>query len=399
MIVVYASSHGWGHNMRLVPIIDALFDYNIELVTTAPEWLIQTSLTRFRWHKVRIRNLKTDPGCVQASPFEIDSEKTVEAWRKTMAECDSLVKSEVELLKKRGRVRMIISDISFVGQLVAEKLGVPSVCVATFDWQFITKELMEKDAEFREIMERVQEISERFDYCLVPGTICMPLNIGKERVSFDWVSRKPRMPRPEMRTKLGLSLHMDSVLISLGGHSVMELPGDVWERFENFQFFVLVPNSDIEQPPAKNVHFLPSEKWSGLHVDLVNTVDVVMGKLGYGLCSEVLHCRKRILAVDRPGNPECAVLKKCVAPVVPYAEISVDDFLKGNWYKLNELVDVERNSLDYSECRTDGEVEIARWIHTKLGDRQPLYFDPIAILKWIVMAIAIAVGLFFNTWI
>ena len=396
MIVIYASSHGWGHNMRLVPIINELFEYNIELVTTAPEWLIQTSMTRSRRHKVRVRHLKTDPGAVQANPFEIDTEKTIESWRDTFRNYEQIVKSEVELLKKRGNVRLIISDISFIGQLVAEHLKVQSICVATFDWAFIHRDLMAQNSEFSDIIHQIQDISARFDFCIIPGPACLPLNIGKKQLSFDWVSRKPTVSRPDMRDKLGLALHMDSALISLGGHAVMKLPKDVWSRFDNFQFFVLVPNSDLEEPPAGNVHFLPSEKWSGLHVDLVNTVDVVIGKLGYGLCSEVLHCRGRILAVDRPGNPECAVLKKAVAPVVPYAEMSEEDFFAGNWYKLNELVDRERNSLDYSECRTDGEVQIAKTIRNILGDREPFYFDRNAMVKWLVLVVGVLIVVFLR---
>lgn len=396
MIVVYASSHGWGHNMRLVPILNELFNYRIELVTTAPDWLIQAAMTKRRWHNIEVRHLRTDPGCVQSGPFTIDVEKTIEVWSKAMYDSDRIVQSEVELMKKRGNVRMIISDISFIGQLVAEQIGVPSVCIATFDWQFIHRDIIKNNQKFREIMEKVQTISEKFDYCLIPGPKCEPLHIGKEQISFHWASRKPRMLKHQVREKLGLSLHADSVLLSFGGHAIKQLPQEVWTKFDNFEFFVLVPNSDLAEPPAPNVHFLPSEQWSSIHTDLVNTVDVVMGKIGYGLVSEVLHCKSKFLVVERKGNPESETLTNFIPRIVPYAEITEEQFLAGEWSKLNELVETERNEFDYEDCPTDGEVQIARWIRACLGDREPLPIDPMRLVKWFVLVVAVFLYFFIK---
>ena len=396
MIVVYASSHGWGHNMRLVPILNELFNYSIELVTTAPEWLIESAMTKFRWHKIAVRHLRTDPGCVQSGPFTIDVEKTVDVWQQAMGEYQSIVESEVQLMKRRGNVRLVISDISFVGQLVAERIGVPSVCIATFDWQFIHRDIIKVNPEFAALMKTVQEISERFDYCLVPGPKCEPLHIGKEQITFHWASRKPRMMKQEIREKLGLTVHMDSVLLSFGGHAIKQLPQEVWAKFENFEFFVLVPNADIDKPPAPNVHFLPSEKWSSMHTDLVNTVDVVMGKIGYGLVSEVLHCKSKFLVVERKGNPESETLTNFIPKVVPYEQITEEQFLAGDWYKLNDLIDRERNPVDYEDCPTDGEAQMAQWIRTLLGDRAPPYIDPRPLVKWAVILIAILLYYIFK---
>jgi len=136
VIVCYASEGGWGDSVRLVPIIDALFNYRVDLVTTAPERLVRLSLTRFRWRRLTIRHLETDPGRVHSDPFSTDAGKTVAAWRRTLAGVNELVSAEVALLRRRGTVRLVISDISFIGRLVAERLGVPAVCVATADWEF-----------------------------------------------------------------------------------------------------------------------------------------------------------------------------------------------------------------------------------------------------------------------
>jgi hypothetical protein len=290
---------------------------------------------------------------------------------------------------------MIIADISFYGQLVAEQLGVPSVCIATFDWSFIYQFYRGHNPDLDSVLTKLEAICSRFDYCLVPGAICEPLKIGGERHSFHWCSRKPTISRTAMRERLKLTLYTDSVLLSFGGHALRQLPDTVWRRFEQYEFFIIVPQADAWTATAPNVHILPSEIWSRLHVDLVNTVDIVIGKLGYGLVAEVLHCRAKFVAVDRPGNPECAVLKKAVARVCPYRELTYEQFRDGDWYVINDLIEVQRNSLDFEECETDGDVQIATWIRNKLGDKEPFYWDPRTLLKWHYFVIVIAILWYF----
>ena len=224
------------------------------------------------------------------------------------------------------------------------------------------------------MIDRVMQISARFDYCFLTGGVCRPIAIGKKQIEFNWASRKPHVSRPDMREKLGLHLILDSVLLSFGGFRIKNLPQEAWKRFENYEFFVLLPKEECSDPPAKNVHFLPSEEWTQFHVDLVDTVDVVIGKCGYGLCSEILHCKKPFLAVDRKGNPETAVLKKIMKKSVPYREISEEQFFNGEWFYLNDLVEMRFNELDYENCVVDGEKQMASYIRKILGDKEPTNF-------------------------
>jgi hypothetical protein len=203
------------------------------------------------------------------------------------------------------------------------------------------------------------------------------------------------MSRTAMRQKLNLSIYQDAILLSFGGHAVKQIPDSTWRRFQDREFFVVIPRETIWSPVPPNVHLLPSEEWSKFHVDIVNTVDIVIGKLGYGLVSEALHCKTRFIAVERKGNPECAVLRKALAPVVPYREITYEQFATGDWYIMNELIDVERLPDTFSDCATAGEVEIARWIRKRLGDSEPRYFDPRTLIGHIPYAIVILAILFY----
>jgi len=394
MIVCYTSSHGWGHNARLLPIINELTEYPVEIVSSAPKWFIDQLLNKKRKYPIKYREMKTDPGCIQKDPFLIDIEQSIRSWKEIFQLNVDRVEVEVELLKKRSNVVLIISDISYFGQLVSEKLGIPSICIATFDWSFIYQSIRSKDPEFDEIIKKVQEISSRFDYCFVPGTKCTPLTIGKKQEEFNWSSRKPSVPRPEMRQKLGLGLYDDSALMSFGGHQLMKLDPQIWNNFPDIIFFVLLPKNECVNPPAPNVRFLPSEEWTRYHTDLINTVDVVFGKIGYGLISEVVACRKPFLNVRRIDNPESQFLEKFVHKVVPVADISPEDFISGNWNRLYPLMDIQRDPLEYEEPEINGEDQIANRIRSILGKPKPQEKSYLMFISIIVLIVSLVIWLY-----
>ena len=389
-IIVYASSHGWGHNARLIPILDQLWEYPIEIASTAPEWLIVTSMKHKRKYPIKVRPLKTDPGCVQIDPFNIDVPRTIESWQEIFSKKDKILQEELGYLEAGAPVRLVISDISYFGVLVAEELKVPSVCIATFDWPFIYQNVSKEHPELAQIIDQVQEISKRFDYCLVPGTECEPLGIGKQKIHYNWLSRKPRLDRPTIRARLGLHLMQDSVLLSFGGHTLNKLDPSIWKRYEDIQFFVLVPEVDCQTAPAPNVHYLKNEEWSKYHTDLIDTVDVVFGKVGYGLVSEVAHCRRNFLIVDSNWNPEAAVLTKFIQSVVCTRKITQDEFLSGKWDYLRTLIEEQRDPEEFANVQVNGEEQIAAKIREILGDQPPKepketnYFLIIAVILLVV---------------
>jgi hypothetical protein len=388
MIVVYTTSHDWAHTIRVIPILNELFNYRIEIVTTVPEYIIRSGLTKFRYRRVNVRAANTEPGFLQSDAFTIDLPRTVLAWKEALASEQDRLAAEVARLRSQ-KVRLVISDISYFGQLVAESLKVPSICVATFDWPFIFRGHLSENEELNSILDHVSAITARFDCCMVPGVACEPLSIGREKMAFDWVCRKPQMTRTAMRQKLNLSIYQDAILLSFAAHEIKEIPVGIWTRFNEIEFFVIIQSDQIWSPLPPNLHLLRSEEWSKWHVDVVNTVDIVIGKLGYGLVSEVLHCKTKFLAVCQEGNPEYEILMKALKPVVPYREITREQFVNGDWYVIRELIEIERRPDEFVDCPTAGEVSIARSIMKMLGDPARRYFNPWTLRPYVTYAIVI----------
>jgi hypothetical protein len=213
------------------------------------------------------------------------------------------------------------------------------------------------------ILDRVSQTSARFDYCIVPGAGDIQ-TIGKEQLSFDWVSRKPGMSRTAKRERLKLSVYPEAVVLGLGGDLARNVPDKVCRLFHDSDFFLVLPKSYIWALVCANVHLLPSEEWSKFDVDLVNGVDAGMGTLEHVLVSEAIHCKTRFISVcgEPRRTPESAVLRRALAPVGPCREITCHQFSAGYWDCIHELLDAERRPGEFDDCRTAGALEIAHWI-------------------------------------
>jgi hypothetical protein len=61
--------------------------------------------------------------------------------------------------------------------------------------------------------------------------------------------------------------------------------------------------------------------------------------------------------------------------VVAYRGITCHQFSAGYCYCIHELLDAERRPGKFENCRTAGELEIARWIRRPPGDGEPRYCD------------------------
>ncbi len=68
------------------------------------------------------------------------------------------------------------------------------------------------------------------------------------------------------------------------------------------------------------------------HTDLINAVDVVLGKVGYGTCSEVVAHSKPFIYVSRPlFIEEPGIIANLLEPHGRAVEMPLKDFKAGLW--------------------------------------------------------------------
>ena len=340
-IAAYISSHGYGHATRCLEVLRHIPDaFDVEVVGTTPEWLVESSLQR----PYGLQHLLHDAGVVQKTSLEQDIPATAERWTALLSEYPRLADAEADRLKDRD-VRLTLGDISPFSRLVADRLSVPQVILANFSWDWILAPHATTVPPIREVIDAVAQIFSRCDLLLrTPLDGDLSVFPRQERVPL--IARHARQDRQTTRSILGLAGERPVVLMSFGGHDQTSIPDDVWARYSDLTFLVLHDGPS----PAPNVLALRPGAWH--HPDLMAASDVVFGKLGYGLVGEALIYRTPLLYVERNGFPETNVMEKVLPAYLPLEKIDQERFQAGGWDQLSILLDADRDG--YETMPTDG---------------------------------------------
>ena len=94
--------------------------------------------------------------------------------------------------------------------------------------------------------------------------------------------------------------------------------------------------------------------------DLLNVSDVIVTKLGYGVVSEAVANRTRVLWPAREGFREDEIMAPEISRHVPSQEIPVADFLAGAWRE--HLRHLLQQPLPAQVPDTSGDLACARFI-------------------------------------
>ncbi|ORY47340.1 UDP-Glycosyltransferase/glycogen phosphorylase [Rhizoclosmatium globosum] len=158
-------------------------------------------------------------------------------------------------------------------------------------------------------------------------------DVGSRVVNLPLVYRRAKLSRNALRASLNISSNAKVVLISFGGHSMTSTLRKPVEEASND---ALVPGSKgdlltkfIESVPEGRVSIAPVNAFLP---DLIQASDVVVGKLGYGTCSEVVAHQVPIVYVPRPAFvEEVGLINNLMKPFGMGVEMSQNDFYAGRW--------------------------------------------------------------------
>ncbi|KAJ3033038.1 hypothetical protein HK097_004993, partial [Rhizophlyctis rosea] len=293
---------GFGHSTRAVVIIDRLLQlhHTVTIVTSAPQWIFSDQLTLYP-SLCSFRSISTvDPGVIQSDPVTVDEDKTMQKLKDFLDGADEIVECEAEWMRE-WRPDVVCLDAAFLPAIVAKKVGVPSVVVSNFSFDAIFHAIARTDPEHH-LSQTCQKMYSATQYLIrLPGHIHFPfLNPSTAKiVDVPLVVRKVRRSKVDIRTELSISLDANCCLITFGGFELVG-PGREWtaERVLPEGWYGVIAGPYGEGTAKGRLRWVPGEKY---HLpDLINAVDVVVGKLGYGTCSEVVALRKPLVYVPRP---------------------------------------------------------------------------------------------------
>ncbi len=342
-ILVAITGHGFGHATRSMAIgaeLRARFPnlevtYSTAVVQPFLEKTAGGSLAKFRpgaapGDPFSHRDRPYEPGTIEKSCFEVDPAGTAAAYRRFFAGRDALLHEEVEFLRAGG-FRAVVSDIAALPIGAAARIGIPSIAVSNFTWDWILEPILSGRPDGGSILDGL-----RADYAGAERFLRLPFHqpshpfLRVEDVPL--VARSPSLSSKEVRSFLGLSEKRDRplVLVTIGGFQAKNWPPIEVKGCRGFDF-VVVGNLPVDPRGSKTVH-LPEVLPHGLGFpDLVGAADVLLAKPGYGTCSECAAAGNPMVAVERRGFRESACLEEGMRPLVPYRVLSLPDFFAGTW--------------------------------------------------------------------
>ena len=330
-IGVYITGHCFGHAARMTEIMNRIGktapDSCFYLRTSVPQWFFRQSLAE----EVQFRheNIVIDVGVVQHNVFRPAKKKTLLAFERFWSERKSLEEHELAFFKSI-RPSLILGDIPPLAFEIAEMLGVKSIAIGNFSWDWIYRSYAAHYPEFDHLIGRIRKA-----YSCASLLLRLPLSDGLS--AFPSVRDIPLVARawktcPEkVRSRLNIPCGRPVVLITFGGFGMDNLFLKHCENIPGYTFITAFP-SQGSTPSC--VRYIREDDLfdSGITFpDLINASDMVVGKPGYGMVSECIANRKPFIYTSRGDFAEYPVLVKEMKKHLPSVYIPQRDLFSGKW--------------------------------------------------------------------
>lgn len=322
-IAAYITGHGFGHATRTAAVVGALAgqvpDLRITFISTVPEWLLRLSLSAPFSYRARA----LDTGVVQEDSIHLDTRATLAAYAALLERQHALVEEEAALLRGAG-VDLVVSDIPPAAFLIARRAGVPGVGIGNFTWDWIYAGYVRGAPSYASALEAIRAAYAQADLFLrLPfHGPCDAFPVVRD---IPMVARRARLPRDEVRRRLGLSEARPVVLLSFGGFEIRGIDFDRVERLGAYQFLT----TQTLPRPVRNVRMVAMD---GLrYEDVVAQADAVITKPGYGIVSECLANRVPVLYTPRGDFAEYDRLVEGLQRYGVCGFIGNHDLLAGAW--------------------------------------------------------------------
>jgi len=255
-----------------------------------------------------------DAGVLQSDDVTVDQAATEARLRRWLDELDAIVAREGDRLA--DRFDLVLGDVPSPAFDAANSVGIPSVAIANFSWDWIYSELGLRDASAAAARAYAKAT------LLVEATPFGPMPAFRRRAPVGLIAREPSTRREETRRAIGVADAQSLILVAFQPASAppLALPpprkGRVYAAPAGFPGCGSRP--DFRTLPL-----------DGTFPDALAAADVVLGKPGYGLIGDVEAAGVRFLYVPRPGFPENAVLERHLSARPGTAVLSSEEMAKG----------------------------------------------------------------------
>lgn len=350
MVLFYASGHGLGHISRESGVMKSVKelrpDLELGIRTPAAEWFVKESIPPGTLYQPT----QLDIGVLQLDSLQLEILGTLEKYADLISRKADIITAEAQWCLDHS-VELIISDIPPFAFDTAEKVGIPSICIANFSWDWIYRPYVEMFPDYEYILEDIAESHMKCTLCL-QTPFSGDLSSFPRRRAIPLIGRCSLLSKEEARARAGFPADMKVILFSFGGFGVENAEGLKVNLGDGVLVVVTQPDAEAEGwlQLTKN-----DMKTMGLtYPDLVKAADAVITKPGYGIVSECIANGTRMLYVERELFPEYDIFAAEMGKYIPAQHIPSEDFFAGRWNQYlnmlwNKPEPVEKMPVDGAE--------------------------------------------------
>ncbi len=351
------SSHGFGHGSRTASVLSELAalrpDWRLVLSTGLPEAFLALSMGEVPFEH---RPCRWDVGVIQADALGADPAATLAALEDLDRHLPAQVEREARWLEAQGQPILVLGDVPPAAALLAQRLGVPLVWLASFGWDTIHGPM---GPDFQPWAERHRQLYTRGDL-LLRCPLSLPMDWDLPEVRLGLTSSRPRHDPERLAVELALPPGRERVvLVSFGGLG-MAIDPALLARWPEHVFIGPEPLLAT----AANGRCLPA----GVRpLDLMPLAGRLITKPGYSSFCEAFSQGVGIHLVHRTGFAEAPVLEEDLRNHGWHRLLSQEAFRRGDW-QLDQPLEAPRRG----PLPVDGASTAARAIVALLDGRSAL---------------------------
>lgn len=305
-LVVYVTSHGFGHLNRTVAVLNRL-PFEVPVTIRSDPNLFSHWRERLQ-RPADLEPYNSDAGAVNppGDSAATDGPATIARAMARHAEAVGRLDEEVERLRGLEAAAVLV-DVPPLPLVAARRAGVPGYALANFTWAEIYHEHAE--AAGPEALAFVQELRR----CYAQATAAFRAEPGlrlaefAHKIEVGMVTTPGRDRGEELRQLLGLEPRAKVAYIYFGRYGQENLG---WENLARLRDVHFVGFHPAPVGPIPNLHVVPPGDWTG--TDLMASADVALAKAGYGSVCEAMVSGTPLLYPHRSGFAEHAVLDQAL---------------------------------------------------------------------------------------
>ena len=323
-LLVALSSHGFGHLSQAAPVVNQLRTDIPGLRVTVRAAFPAEQIRRRIPGPDHIMPVADDFGMLMHDALSVDVAGSLAAYRAIHHNWDDRVTSLARTLRDAG-VDVVLSDIPYLTLAAATAAGIPSAGMCSLNWAEILEHYIGPQGD-PELVAAIRRAYAGASYFLQTQP-CMPLRGLPNARTIGPVANPGRMRRNEIVGHASLPANAWIVLVGMGGVPYELTLTDWPSRALGRPVHYLVPDAIA----STHRNAVPEGKLGIAYADLLASVDLVIGKPGYGTFAEAAVAGVPVLYVERRDWPETQALTDWLHQVGHCAEISSGALLRGEF--------------------------------------------------------------------